>query len=246
MLRLIQIELLKLKNAPVVWMSLLGVVLVPLLNAFILLVIAPQQNLSEPVAWWQYNSQNTTFMGALIGTMLFGLIATYVFAREFVENTAKNVLTTPVQRSSFVFAKLMIVAGWLVALGIISYALAAFIGALMGLEAMSIKEVIARFPHFLGIIGLHYLNLPLVAWIALLSRSYIAPMAFSGGMTVIGLLMLNSGLHDFFPWSIPGALAMSTTNPSLQITGISLTIMFATFLVGVFLNIWYIYRTDIH
>src|SRR5699024_11345075 len=41
----------------------------------------------------------------IIGAPLYGVVTTYLFNREYVENTIKNILTIPVSRVSFIMSK---------------------------------------------------------------------------------------------------------------------------------------------
>ncbi len=55
-------------------------------------------------------------MGGVGGLIICSIIVAYVFGREYVEGTAKNLLALPIPRSRFVLAKIVVSAAWFAAL----------------------------------------------------------------------------------------------------------------------------------
>src|SRR5699024_12109559 len=52
----------------------------------------------------------------IIGAPLYGVVTTYLFNREYVENTIKNILTIPVSRVSFIMSKTLLLFMWIMML----------------------------------------------------------------------------------------------------------------------------------
>jgi len=55
---------------------------------------------------------------AMGGSMLFSLIGSWVFGREYSDRTVKDLLALPTSRSAIVLAKFVVIAGWSAALTI--------------------------------------------------------------------------------------------------------------------------------
>src|SRR5699024_12500647 len=57
----------------------------------------------------------------IIGAPLYGVVTTYLFNREYVENTIKNILTIPVSRVSFIMSKTLLLFMWIMMLTMIAW-----------------------------------------------------------------------------------------------------------------------------
>src|SRR5699024_11614963 len=63
----------------------------------------------------------------IIGAPLYGVETTYLFNREYVENTIKNILTIPVSRVSFIMSKTLLLFMWIMMLTMIAWFLTLFL-----------------------------------------------------------------------------------------------------------------------
>src|SRR5699024_11363812 len=52
----------------------------------------------------------------IIGVPLYGVVTTYLFNREYMENTLKNILTIPVSRIGFIVSKMLLLFIWIMML----------------------------------------------------------------------------------------------------------------------------------
>ncbi|MGE5422412.1 MAG: ABC transporter permease, partial [Ignavibacteriales bacterium] len=102
MVRLIRAELMKLKGTSMFWIGLGG--------CFVLPLIALSINLSMPgsFTWIGYVSQNLWPQVILLWPCIFGVFGAFIFNRERIENTYKNLLTIPVGRIRLAMAKLFV------------------------------------------------------------------------------------------------------------------------------------------
>ncbi len=73
------------------------------------------------------------------GFFLFVLVISWVFGREFADGTLKDMLAVPVQRSSILLAKFIVVAVWSAALTIVIFIVGLVMGALIRLPGGSIS-----------------------------------------------------------------------------------------------------------
>src|SRR5699024_4678311 len=75
--------------------------------------------LSTPFNAFFYNVNLYTVL--IIGAPLYGVVTTYLFNREYVENTIKNILTIPVSRVSFIMSKTLLLFMWIMMLTMIAW-----------------------------------------------------------------------------------------------------------------------------
>src|SRR5699024_6980282 len=85
-------------------------------------------NTSTPLKEVFYNVNLYTVL--IIGAPLYGVVTTYLFNREYVENTIKNILTIPVSRVSFIMSKTLLLFMWIMMLTMIAWFLTLFLGLL--------------------------------------------------------------------------------------------------------------------
>jgi ABC-2 type transport system permease protein len=162
------------------------------------------------------------------GFILFVLVISWVFGREFVDGTLKDMLAVPVQRSSILLAKFIIVAIWSAMLTMVILIGGLVMGAIINLPG--------------GSLGVIFQGITLVGWTACMAVAIVLPFAFFAsvgrgyllpvGVAILALMMANvvglAGWGEFFPWAVPGlyAQAKGTLAP------ISFWIVFLTGLAG--------------
>jgi len=151
--------------------------------------------------WSGYVGMLTQMVG-LVGQLVLAVIAAYVFGREYVDGTARNMLALPLSRTWFVAGKFMVAASWW----------AALVCAIL-LEGCVVALAL-RLPGFSGAVlgrGIHdvllaayvgFLLAPVVAWIATMGRGYLPPLGFAMLMLVAGNVLGATGWGKWFPWSI--------------------------------------------
>ena len=77
------------------------------------------------------------------GFLLFILSVSWVFGREFVDGTLKDMLAVPVRRSTILLAKFIVVAAWSAVLAVVIVIAGIAMGAIIGLPGGS-AEVFSR------------------------------------------------------------------------------------------------------
>jgi ABC-2 type transport system permease protein len=125
----------------------LGFLLMPLVDTFFMIIlkdpdfarraglISAKAQLMAGTADWP------TFLAVLAqavavgGTLLFCLIGSWVFGREFVDGTVKDWLAVPVARGTILLAKFIVVMLWSLALTVMIYFVALLVGAMIGLPS---------------------------------------------------------------------------------------------------------------
>ena len=183
-------EFSKIRRSKVPWGTLGGLSMAPLgLALFMWIVREPgraaelgllgaKANLSGLEATGPAYLATLAIVFGVGGMLLLPFIVAFLFGREYVELTAKNMLALPVARHLFVLAKLAVAAVWWFALVVIVLAEGLVIGLLLGL------------PHFIGV---------LVEWALMLlgDTRLRKSLVIGGGLVVVLALVLIGGGTSF-------------------------------------------------
>jgi len=243
-IRVLTTEFMKLRRSMVPWGTLAGLSMAPLgLALFMWIVREPgraaqlgllgtKANLSGLEATGPSYLSTLTIVFGVGGMLLLPFIVAYVFGREYTELTAKNMLALPVGRHWFVFAKLVVAAVWWFALVIAVLAESLVIGLLLGLPGFSAQVAVTAAGNSLVAAGISFLLVPVVAWVTVATRGYMAPLAFAIAGMALGNVFGKTGWAEYFPWSIvPLMIGMVGTPQSLPAG--SYVVLGLTFVVGV-------------
>lgn len=173
------------------------------------------------------NADWPAFLGLLIqcalalGPMGFGMVASWVFGREYSDRVVKDLLALPVSRVSIVLAKFVVIAVWCALLSATLLAGGILTGLAVQLPGWSGANAVHACGVFAWSCALTILLCSPVALIACMSRGYLLPIGFA----ILTLVMTNLvaiGLPNFtpyFPWAIP-ALFSGITGVALPKAGV--------------------------
>lgn len=243
MLRALKAEALKLKRSKMPFWTALAVVLMPLM-----FVGGPSTD--GPLdTFGSFLRVGPQLIAGYVGVVLFGLVAAYLFGREYSDGTAKYMLTLPVRRESFVMAKMLLLAGWVAALTLLSVGVHTAYAGAMGLDGFAWNGVATSLADSLKVSLLIFLTLPIVALLAMAGRSYLQPMIFSAVMSAAGVSFTFVGWERWFPWSMPVAQVGIILGPPIRLRPLvpgSWAVALATFAVGLAALLWYVDRADNH
>ncbi|HKM34056.1 MAG TPA: ABC transporter permease [Lachnospiraceae bacterium] len=114
---IIKTEFKKLKGSSMLWIGI-G-------SCFILPIMALGINLSRPgkFTWMQYVSQNLWPQIILLWPCIFGVFGAYIFCRESIENTYKNLLIIPVGRIQLAVGKITVMFVSIISMSLFTYCL---------------------------------------------------------------------------------------------------------------------------
>ncbi|HRV90993.1 MAG TPA: ABC transporter permease [Anaerolineae bacterium] len=241
----IWVELLKVRRSRMPLYTLLGFALAPLAGGFFMIVLKDPE-LARRVGIISAKAQIVagaadwpTYLGFLAqatavgGFILFSLIVSWVFGREFADYTVKDLLALPTPRSSLVLAKFIVVAVWSAVLTAMIFVIGVGVGQVVGLPPAP-AGVWGPGTVVLAITaGLTIALVTPVAFFASAGRGYLPPMGAAILVVVLTQIIAAAGWGDYFPWSIPALYAGIGGVQSLTLSPISYALVGATGLVGV-------------
>ena len=162
------------------------------------------------------------------GFVLFVFVISWVFGREFTDGTLKDILAVPVQRSSILLSKFIVVALWSAMLTVVILIGGLVTGAIINLPGGS-TGVIFQGSAIMVISACLAIAVVLpFAFFASIGRGYLLPI----GVAFLLLIMANvaglAGWGEYFPWAVPGLYAQANSS----LAPISYWIVFLTGLIG--------------
>ncbi|MCB0280908.1 MAG: ABC transporter permease, partial [Calditrichaeota bacterium] len=174
---------------------------------------------SRPADWVPnlevYFSQSAYFFVLIIGVLLFGLIASYVFNREFQDNTLKSILTVPVNRMKLLIAKWLVVLIWIEALMTFSYLIIICSGFFGDFQPYNL-QVLTDGLILQLVVGLISMALTMpVIFLAVYYKNFVPSIAFTVIVSMTSLILIQSKYAVFFPWT--AALIVANTKISVPV-----------------------------
>ena len=162
MVKLLRAETKKLKGSSILWIGI-G-------SCFVLPIMALGINLSNTgdFTWVEYASQNLWPQIILLWPCIFGVFGSYIFTRERLENTYKNLLVIPVGRVRLSLAKLGILFIAILGMSLLTYLLN-ISGILVGVPISPADFVEGLWIYTKSGLLMFLCILPIV-WVAMLSR----------------------------------------------------------------------------
>jgi ABC-2 type transport system permease protein len=169
--------------------------------------------------------------GQVIGAGGFFLaifVISWIFGREFIDGTLKDMLAVPVQRSFILLAKFIVMAVWSALLTLAIFAAGMLIGVLLRLPGGSINAVL-RGAATTAAAGLMVILVVMpFALFASVGRGYLLPIALAMVALLFANLMIVLGRAVYYPWAIPMLYAEGKT----PLPPVSFAIVLLTGLVG--------------
>ncbi len=170
------------------------------------------------------------------GFFFFIIAVSWVFGREFVDGTLKDLLAVPVPRAAIVLAKFSVTAGWSAGIAVVMLLFGLVAGVVLHLPGAT-PEVIRHGILVLVVTsGLSILVVLPYAFFASLGRGYILPMAMGVLTLITANLLMAVGLAEYFPWAVPLLSAQGT----VALKPASYIILLATSIAGMLVTyLWW-------
>ena len=239
MLTFIEMEFLKLKRSNIFLLSLMGAILPPFLM-FIAVFAFDEGNTFELL----FNNVNM-YMSALFAVLLFAIMISYLFGREYNEHTLKTMLTIPVSRGNFLLSKYVMFLVWILILTVVTSLSTLVFGFIAGLEGFSLKLFIDSFIQLLFANMLLFLTFSPFVFLSLVITNMVPAMVGGAGLTLVNMLIYGQTWAPYVPWVCPYLIASGESAEYSASISVSYGIILATFAIGLIISYIYFTRTDV-
>jgi ABC-2 type transport system permease protein len=215
------VELFKARRSKVPLLTGLGFLLVPLVGGFFMVIlkdpefarraglISAKAQLMAGVADWPTYLELLAQSIAIGGLILFSLIGSWVFGREYSDRTVKDLLALPTSRSAIVAAKFTVIAAWSAVLVAVIYLVGIGVGVLVALPHVPAQLILQGGVTLAITAGLTIASITPIIFFASAGHGCLPPM----GVAILAIFLAQAigvaGWGEYFPWSIPALYSQS-------------------------------------
>lgn len=249
-------ETLKMLRSKVPLFTTIGFFILPLVGGLFMIIlkdpeaaksmglISTKAQITAGTADWSAFFSLLTQGTAIGGAILFAIVTTWVFGREFSDHTVKELLALPTPREVTVTAKFIVIIVWTLALTLVTFLIGLIVGALVSIPGWSGELLGIAFVGVLGSTLLNMLLLPYVALLASTGRGYIPPFGWTILMVGLAQIAIVMGWGDWFPWAVPG-LFSGAAGPRSELLGMhSYIIVLISSAIGLTLTFYWWRNAD--
>jgi ABC-2 type transport system permease protein len=242
LLNAILVEVKKARRSKVSLVTLLAFLLIPLaMTMFMIILKNPEkaktlgiistkaQLLTAGTASWK-SFLDLMSQAAIGGMVISSFIAAWVFGREYVDKTLKDLLALPTSRTTIVIAKFALISIWSFGFSLLAPLAGIVLGMIIKLPGWNYQLLIDSISRYIVVSLLAVLLAWVVAFIANIGKSYFPAIGFLLLMVVLAQIIQVMGWGEYFPWAIP-ALYSNTASPA-HLGVVSYIIVVLTGLLG--------------
>lgn len=239
MLTFIQMEFLKLKRSKIFLLSLMGAILPPLL------MFIAVTSFDEGQSFEALFSNVNMYMSAMFAVLIFAIIISYLFGREYNEHTLKTMLTIPVSREKFLASKYVMFLVWIVILTVATSLSTVIFGFIAGLEGFTLKLFIDSFAQLLFSNVLLFLTFSPFVFLSLFITNMVPAMVGGAALSLVNLMVYGQNWAPFVPWVCPYLIASGEIAQYTTSITVSYGVILATFLIGLAISYIYFTKKDV-
>ena len=239
MLTFIEMEFLKLKRSNIFLLSIVGAIIPPLLMFIATFAFDETQSFEM-----LFSSVNM-YMSALFAVLLFAIIISYLFGREYNEHTLKTMLTIPISRGKFLIAKYIMFFAWILILTVVTSLSTVAFGFIAGLGGFTLKLFIESFGQLLFGNVLLFLTFSPFVFISLFVTNMVPAMVGGAALTLVNMLIYGQNWAPFVPWVCPYLIASGEIAQYSTSITVSYSIILATFVIGLAISYIYFTKKDV-
>lgn len=223
-------ELLKARRSKVPLLAAIGITLAPVMDGLFMFIMKDPERaremglLSVKAQMAMSTADWTTFFSVLSqaiaigGVIVFSIVTAWIFGREFSDHTAKDLLALPTSRENIVLAKLVVIAGWVLAVTVWIFVVGLLIASLVEIPGWTTHLAWKSFADVLLAAAMTLVLMTPVAFIASMGRGYLPPLGFAVLTIFLAQIIAATGWGDWFPWAVP-ALFSGAAGPRDELLG---------------------------
>ena len=239
MLTFIEIEFLKLKRSKIFLLSLMGAILPPLL------MFIAVTSFDEGQTFEALFSNVNMYMSAMFAVLIFAIIISYLFGREYNEHTLKTMLTIPISRGKFLMSKYVMFLVWIVMLTVVTSVSTLIFGFAAGLEGFSVNLFIDSFAQLLYANVLLFLTFSPFVFLSLFITNMVPAMVGGAALSLVNLMVYGQNWAPFVPWVCPYLIASGEIAQYATSISVSYGVILATFVIGLAVSYIYFTKKDV-
>ena len=239
MLTFIEMEFLKLKRSKIFLLSLMGAILPPLL------MFIAVTSFEEGQSFEALFSNVNMYMSAMFAVLIFAIIISYLFGREYNEHTLKTMLTIPISRGKFLMSKYVMFLVWIVILTVVTSISTLIFGFAAGLEGFTLKLFADSFAQLLYSNVLLFLTFSPFVFLSLFITNMVPAMVGGAALSLVNLMVYGQNWAPFVPWVCPYLIASGEIAEYSAGIGVSYTVILATFVIGLAISYIYFTKKDV-
>ena len=232
-------EFLKLKRSNIFLLSLIGAILPPLL--MFIAVFAFDEGHTFELLFSNVNM----YMSALFAILLYAIMISYLFGREYNEHTLKTMLTIPVSRGKFLLSKYVMFLVWILILTVVTTLSTMVLGFVAGLDGFSLKLFIDSFAQLLFANVLLFLTFSPFVFISLFITNMVPAMVGGAGLALVNMMIYGQTWAPYVPWVCPYLIASGEIAEYSSSITLSYAVILATFAIGLVISYIYFTKTDV-
>ena len=248
MLKLLHCELMKLRHSKMIPISILGAVAVP----FMMFVEALQMHSEYPEQVIRLSTvyENSILYMLLLSNMMVSVaIASYLFSREYAENTWKTILPIPISRTKILVGKFCTLFLWDLFLTIVSWAcIMVFSGIChvsFGMAEYSLITALKWIPDYFLLTVLMFITTSPFAYIAQKTKGFVAPMIVSAVIVLGSAALSNQKWGALYPWTASVLLLDGRVESTGYPVWLSITIILLVSGIGFVMTFLYFKKEDL-
>ena len=185
------------------------------------------------------------YMSALFAILLFSIIISYLFGREYNEHTLKTMLTVPISRGKFLISKYVMFLIWILILTVVTSLSTLAFGFAAGLTGFTLQLFINSFAELLFANILLFLTFSPFVFISLFITNMVPAMVGGASLTLVSLLVNGQSWAPYVPWACPYLISSG----EIADYGVSLMIPYGvilvTFIIGLAISYIYFTKKDV-
>lgn len=206
------------------------------------LMFSKAQAIPGPADWYGFFGLFAQIISG-VGLLVIGFAASWIWGREYSDRTVKDLLALPFPRELIVIGKLIVLCFWGVCLFVVSSIVMLFIGVLIHLPGWNTSYAANCFGIFFIATLMNIAVSTITAYIASITRNYIAPIGFAIATLIMGNFVNMLGFAEYYPWGVPVTFSMSATEHT-PVEVSSLVILAVTSLAGLVATMYWWRHAD--
>lgn len=224
--------------------SILGAMVTP----FMLLIAVFKERMHDPGYIATYEGifeQTNLYIILLFGVIVYTVFASYLFSREYTEDTLKTILSVPVPKLSLLAAKYCTLLVWCTGLAILSWIFffaVGFVCGATGLRPTVLTNSLAA--ALTGTVLMVFALTPLI-YLSIKMKGIVVPVICSAALVMFNAALSGEEMAALFPWSAVYLIASGTVAKTGYSTALSVLLLAAVSIAGAALVVWQFVTDDV-